>query len=495
MQVGFAWLDTRLDSAARQLMGLSSLDIISIGPRRYIIAAGEADGGLSSFEILANGSLVAADDVVFGANTGTQNVRFVNSFSVDGEVFVMPSGRYDDNLSVFKLAPNGTFTANQTLSGAGTARMTMSEVADIGSASYLFSATASGGLERYTIAAGGALTAYSHIADTPAIALGDVSAMVSANLKGHDFLFVASAFDAGLTVFEVGAGGGLSNRFYLTPDMVGFNAISTIQTAQIAERAFVLVGSAETDTLLVLRVSAGGKLNLVDRLIDKSETRFARISSMEVFEHEGRTFVLAAGSDDGLTLFELTYRGRLNLLGVVADQFTTTLTNISDIIVDTSGAKILVFAASAAEHGFTEFELTINPGSTYMGSDTLETITGSSGDDTIFGKGRNDILNGGDGNDRLVDGRGRDVLTGGNGADVFEFIEDGKRDFITDFEHGIDRIDFTDYQFLYSFRDLDIRSRDDGAVIFIGTEKLRITAADGQPIDADVWVQDDFIFG
>ena len=39
MQVGFAWLDTQLDTAARQLMGLSSLDIISIGTRRFLIAA------------------------------------------------------------------------------------------------------------------------------------------------------------------------------------------------------------------------------------------------------------------------------------------------------------------------------------------------------------------------------------------------------------------------------------------------------------------------
>ena len=494
MQVGFAWLDTRLDTAARQLMGLSSLDIISIGTRRYLIAAGEADGGLSSYEILADGSLVAADDVLFGTNTGTQNVRYVDAFMFEGEAFIVPSGRYDDNLSVFRLDAAGSFTATQTLTSAGTARMTMTEMVTVGANSYLFTASISSGMERYTITTGGTLSASTHISDTPFVSLGDVSAMISATLKGQQFLFVASAFDAGLTVFEVGAGGGLSSRFYLTPDMIGFNAISTLATAQIAERAFLLVGSAETDTLLVLRVSQGGQLNLVDSLIDKSETRFARISALEVFEHDGRTFVLAAGSDDGLTLFELTYRGRLNLLGVVADQFTTTLTNISDIKVTIEGGTILVFVASTTEHGFTEFELTLNPGSTFIGGDSLDTIIGSAGDDTIFGMGRNDIIDGGAGNDRLVDGRGRDVLTGGSGADIFEFIEDGKRDKITDFELGIDRIDFTDYEFLYSYLDLEIRSRLDGAVIIIGAEKLWITSIDGQPIDPSLWTQEDFIF-
>ncbi len=495
MQVGFAWLDTRLDTAARQLMGLSSLDIISIGPRRYLIAAGEADAGLSSYEILADGTLVAVDDVLFGPDTGTQNVRYVDAFVFEGEAFIIPSGRYDDNLSVFQLEPNGTFTASQTLSGTGTARLTMTEVVTIGTESYLFTASTDAGLTRYGIASGGVLGGATFIADTPDTALGDVAVMTSANLKGRDFLFVASSFDIGLSVFEVGAGGGLINRFLLKPGDVGFNAISALETAQVGPRAFLLVGSAETDTLLVLRVSQGGRLKLVDSLVDKSETRFARISALEVFEQDGRTFVLAAGSDDGLTLLELTYRGRLNVLGVVADSFTTTLTNISDIKVEIIDGKILVFVASAAEHGFTEFELTLGTGTTFTGGDSLDTIFGSPGDDTIFGKGRNDILDGGAGDDRLVDGRGRDVLTGGTGADIFQFIEDGKRDKITDFELGIDRIDLSDYGSLYSYLDLEIRSRPDGAAIIIGTEKLWITAADGQPIDPSAWAQTDFIFG
>ena len=112
-----------------------------------------------------------------------------------------------------------------------------------------------------------------------------------------------------------------------------------------------------------------------------------------------------------------------------------------------------------------------------------------------FGGWGSDILDGGAGDDRLIDGRGRDILTGGPGADIFEFIADGRRDVITDFELGIDRLDFTDYERLYSYLDLEIRSRPDGAVILIGTEKLWITSIDGQPIDPLSWGQGDFIFG
>ena len=494
MQMGFAWLDTRLDTAVEQLMGLSSLDIISVGTRRYLIAAGEADGGMSSYEILNDGTLVPADDVLFGANTGTANVRYVNAYTFEGASYVIPSGRYDNNLAVYQLDGAGAFIANETLSGAGTANLTMSEVVVVDANSYLFSANTTSGLDRFTISAGGVLTNQTLFPDTAFTALGDISSMISATLQGHKFLFVASAFDAGINVFEVNAAGGMINRFLLEPGAVGFNAPSTMATAQIGPRAFLLVGSAETDSLLVFRVSRGGKLKLVDELIDKSETRFERISALEVFIVEDRHFVLAGGSDGGITLFELDYRGRLNMLGVVADEFTTTLSNISDIEVEIIGTDIFVFVGSASEHGFTEFQLTLDPGSTLIGGPIAETLTGGSGDDTIFGMGKSDILIGGAGNDRLIDGRGRDVLTGGTGADIFEFIADGQRDKITDFEIGIDRLDFTDYEGLYSYLDLTIRSRVDGAAILIGDEVLWIRSFDGQPIDPAAWVQEDFIF-
>ncbi len=495
MQVGFAWLDTRLDTAARQLMGLSSLDIISVGTRRYLIAAGEADGGLSSYEILSDGSLLASDDVLFSANSGTQNVRYVTAYAFEGEVFVLPSGRYDNNLTVYQLDAAGSFSTSQTLTNAGTANLTLSEVVVVAGNTYLYSANISAGLDRFTITTGGVLTAQTLIPDTPQVALGDVSAMVSANLQGKDFLFVASAFDAGISVFEVGAGGGLNPRSLLEPGLVGFNAISSMDTAQIGSRAFLLVGSAETDALLVFRVSVGGQLKLVDSLIDKSETRFARISAVESFEVDGRNYVLVGGSDGGITLFDLDYRGRLNLLAVVEDQFTTTLTNISDIEVEIINGNIFVFVSSSTEQGFTQFQLTLNAGDIYYGGPVPETITGTSGDDTIFGMGKNDILIGNGGDDRLVDGRGRDTLTGGAGADVFEFIADGQKDVITDFELGLDRIDLTDYPMLYSYLDLDIRSRADGAAIRIGEELIWITADDGQRIDPTDWSQTDFIFG
>lgn len=88
-----------------------------------------------------------------------------------------------------------------------------------------------------------------------------------------------------------------------------------------------------------------------------------------------------------------------------------------------------------------------------MGDDQLaggegdDTLLGELGNDTLRGEGGNDLLNGGDGADWLEGGAGNDTLTGGAGADSFVFVGldnfDGSLDLITDFQTGLDRIDFS----------------------------------------------------
>ena len=99
------------------------------------------------------------------------------------------------------------------------------------------------------------------------------------------------------------------------------------------------------------------------------------------------------------------------------------------------------------------------------------------------------------GDDRLIDGRGSDQLWGGAGADVFEFIDDGRKDYIMDFEIGIDRIDLRDADMLYYYGDITITSTSNGAVLDYGDEQLIITTMDNSSFTESMFTQDDFIFG
>lgn len=72
-----------------------------------------------------------------------------------------------------------------------------------------------------------------------------------------------------------------------------------------------------------------------------------------------------------------------------------------------------------------------------------DTLLGGAGDDILEGGMGNDDLNGGTGNDRLNGGAGDDRLFGGAGFDLFSFdTHSFGADLITDFQDGLDRIDF-----------------------------------------------------
>ncbi len=84
----------------------------------------------------------------------------------------------------------------------------------------------------------------------------------------------------------------------------------------------------------------------------------------------------------------------------------------------------------------------------YQGFEQLR-LTGGSAGDNLLGQAGRDTLSGSGGDDTLTGGEGRDQLTGGAGADRFVFAEGDAgiggalRDFVTDFESGVDRLDLT----------------------------------------------------
>jgi hypothetical protein len=109
------------------------------------------------------------------------------------------------------------------------------------------------------------------------------------------------------------------------------------------------------------------------------------------------------------------------------------------------------------------FAVSVAEGTTKPGTSGGDKLVGTSGNDALNGKGGKDAILGGAGNDHLTGGTGADTLTGGAGRDVFVFnsekdsapgqsgfVNNGgysphsgasKRDLITDFVHGVDKLD------------------------------------------------------
>lgn len=83
---------------------------------------------------------------------------------------------------------------------------------------------------------------------------------------------------------------------------------------------------------------------------------------------------------------------------------------------------------------------------TIAGEQGFDLLQGNYGSDKLTGGYGNDTLQGGHGADRLGGGPGNDVLTGGSSdlkRDVFVFQTGSGDDRITDFQDGVDRIEYT----------------------------------------------------
>ena len=156
------------------------------------------------------------------------------------------------------------------------------------------------------------------------------------------------------------------------------------------------------------------------------------------------TNVLSLTGADALS-FEIVGNALFLKAGVKLDFETKTSYSLSVTVDDVSVGS----TPDATSATYTLNVSNISP-EIITGTAAAETLTGGSDADRIFGLAGGDIIRGLGGSDIETGGMGRDVMTGGAGGDVFDFNavnETGKkaatRDVITDFAHGVDKIDLS----------------------------------------------------
>lgn len=160
------------------------------------------------------------------------------------------------------------------------------------------------------------------------------------------------------------------------------------------------------------------------------------------------------------------------------------------------------------------------------GRGNVDILTGGSGGDTLVGGLRDDVLNGGDGNDRLYGqtdndtlngdagndslygqqgedtinaGAGRDFIFGGTGndtmsgggtdleRDLFVMQTGGGNDIITDFEDGVDLIQFRSIAAVQDFGDISIANNvnGDAVITYDGSNTITLIGIDASNVTID----------
>ncbi len=444
--------------------GIADMEIVDLGGQAVLVSASVADGGLMSFALGAGQDARFIDSQDAQPLAGTYGVRDIGFVTIGGSTALVPAGRYDDAVALHMMDAQGGFGTIVPQAGdpADLAAFTVTQTVEVGGRTWLFAAPAgTPGLTGFRVSADFALDARRSVPDTDLTFLGDVTAMESVTIGRKAFLFAASGLDAGIGAWKVRKSGVLVERDSVAPsDGTGLAQLNALEATSVGGRTFLIAASGGTDSLVSYRIKGNGVLKEKDSVMDTQSTRFQDVAAIETFTWNDRAFVLAGGSDDGLSLFELNPDGTLSHLESVADSLDTTLTNVSAISATVIGSEAQVFVAGEGEAGITQFSIDLTAfGPAMSGRAQRDIMEGGAGNDLIWGGAGRDILVGGAGDDRILDGRGRDRMTGGEGADVFVLSPDGMRDRILDFQPGIDRIDLSQTPMLYRFKDLTIRAR------------------------------------
>lgn len=243
---------------------------------------------------------------------------------------------------------------------------------------------------------------------------------------------------------------------------------TAIETSFVDGTGFAIIASAGTSSITVVKVGSDGDLVITDHLVDSLDTRFANTTVIGKTEVHNRVFVAAAGSDDGISVFELLPNGKLLLLGVMADQVDTVLDNVSslELVPNDTGFRVLV--GSSTEVGVTVFETEVTA------NDLV--LEGSAGGTEFHGSSGTDIF---------IDNNGPDTFYGGDGADIFVGTNDGMRNQFSGFVSGIDRIDLTGWKNLYSLSSLTYTQLNSGGLLGFGDNEVRIITENGTPLSRE----------
>lgn len=478
---------------------IADLDIGWLGGAPFLFAGSGADGGLTSFAVAVGTAAVQSDAVAGSSLTGTTALADLDFAALGGQPMLLTAGRWDDAIAFRAVATGGAFGAIDvpTTGGTSTARPTAIEAFTAGGESLVALTGQFGtGLTLFSVSPTQDLTPLQSLPHTPLAALDRIADMTALNGASGDWLAVASPSENQVTLFSADGSSLTGTGHFNSVKGEGVQGLHRLAGVSLDGQEYLLAGAGTSGTLSVLRVNADGSLTETDRATDDANSRFSGVTAIATVEHQGHTYAFAGGTDAGLTMFELLPRGLLLPLGTVADSFTTTLSSVSAIEAVSVGGELQLFVSALNEPGITQFIVDpATPGIvSALSGTTGGTLAGTAADDVLAGGDGRDVLTGAAGADVLVDGAGTDTLSGGSGADVFVFVRDGTADRITDFEPGIDRIDLSAHDFLYSVAGLDIESTSYGARIVVGDEVLRVESMSGAALTEVDFCNDSFLF-
>ncbi|WP_380055396.1 hypothetical protein ACFE33_00345 [Falsihalocynthiibacter sp. SS001] len=482
----FTYRTTLLSEVERYGEGISDLAVQWNDGVGTLFATSQVAGGISAFRLDRGleADLVSLSDYAQSREIGVSTS--LETFVSQDSTHVISGGMQGTSLYSMTYEETGIFGGLEALSfnQASLDNLRYLTTVEVGKAHYLY-ATHSGvaGVSMFEV---GSDLDLRYIGQMP---LGDkigedVAGITTLTTHTASYLLVGSFQDNNITSLRISPSGTLEKVAEMGAEQgLGINGISAIATATTPTGNYILVAARGSSSISVLEMNEAGIMVPTDHVIDDLTTRFQHITSLDVTEVNGRTYVLAGGGDDGLSLFSLRPDGRLHHLTTIEDTSQYSLQNVAAVALTELDGELQAYATSATENGIDQFTIsTANEGLTQRGTGLNDTITGTKNGDYFFGAGGDDKLYGGSGDDVLIDGAGEDQMYGGDGRDTFVLTQDGDTDWIRDFDYREDSLDFSGFVLFHDVDQLQIAAMVGGAKITFRGEVTYVMSENGLPI-------------
>ncbi|QFT94722.1 Bifunctional hemolysin/adenylate cyclase precursor [Roseovarius sp. THAF9] len=463
------------------LVGLTDLEIGMEGDNPVLYAAARGGGALSRFA-LGSGDGPASLQSSWDIPAGLLQLESSDIALVDGAggvTGVMVAGLADDDLRG-RVDTGGGLGGSMVYDAGAFDLGDISEIAMAPDGVSGLAALRGGGLVQLSFAGNGQVSVLAP-AGLGALSSQRASAVAWIETGGTDYSVVTYGGSNDAALLQAGSNGRLS-----LVDIVGstdgawINRPGAVAILTAADGvSYAVVAASGSSSLTVLAIE-GNSLRPVEHVVDSLDTRFDDADHLAIMEIAGQPFIVAAGSDRGLTVMSLLPGGQLLEVATIPASLETPLNGISALDAVVVGDMARIFVATQWAPYLVEFEFALgNAGLTLAGNAGADRLTGTGGDDMIVGAAGNDTMSGGAGDDVISDGAGADILTGGAGADIFVLGADGQIDRINDYQPGTDRIELQGPQPGLGADDIRVVSRSWGAELHIGDEMVRVYSASG----------------
>lgn len=442
-------------------VGVDHLDVLVTAQGVFVIAHNGKNGGFVSYRITPGGTVSVQQTQIYGANVQFASGAGQQIVQWNGET-VLFFGANGAELVGYRLHDNATFGAVRR---AGWSAL---ETAIAGGEAQMLSAWANLTDHAPPMLAGTQ-------AGTATIALTPVQT----GATGYWLSVAAGA--AQVDVLAVGPGGAQVVSSMGMAQGLGIQTPTALEVVTLQGQVFAILAAAGSSSISVMQLRADGVLVPTDHILDTGHTRFQSVQALTSVQVGDHVFVVAAGADHGISLFQLLPDGRLVHRESIANAPGLALHNVTALEAVLVGQDIHILTGSQRDAGLTHFVLSASAlGQVIRASAPL--TQGTAGADVLMASADGDTLRGGAGDDILVAGPGRTWMQGQAGINTFVMRADSGVTHVQDFKRGVDRLDLSDWLLLRNLDQLTLTPTAWGARLAYQGHLVEITAADGRPL-------------